>query len=112
MTSDGAITKDGEKMKSIHQQLKKLYGTTVWDTKRVCKPYVNIGLLEKELRESPYWETKSADEIIIAIKTLNENYLKTLKNNTNMTLYTKIVKSGGFSLQYKTAKAKWVRELF
>lgn len=111
MVIDGKIDPDGEKLKQIKTILKEKYGYVIWDDIKVTKPYVNTKLLDAELKNSKFFNNKTANEIIIAIEEQNINYAMVLKT-TNKTEYNKMVTLGGFVLQCRTPKAKWVQTLF
>lgn len=111
MIVDGKIAPDGEKLKQIKTTLKEKYGYTIWDDIKITKPYVNTKILDTELKNSSFFHNKTADEIIAAIQEQNDNYALVLKN-TNKTEYNKMMGLGGFVLQCRTPKAKWVQTLF
>lgn len=111
MVQDGQLASDGIKLRTILEQLKKMYGHKVWDAKKIVKPYVNIGLLNEELCKSTFLKCKSIDEILLAIKERNDVVLKDLKLNDSKA-YKEVIEQGGFCLHYKEPKAKWVRTLF
>ncbi len=111
MVVNGKIDPDGEKLKQIKIILKEKYGTRIWDDIKVTKPYVNTKLLDTELKNSKFFQTKTAKEIIAAIEEQNNNYSMALKDS-NKTEYNKMMDLGGFVLQCRTPKAKWVQTLF
>jgi hypothetical protein len=67
--------------------------------------------LDAELKNSKFFDTKTAEQICLSIEEQNNNYAVVLKN-TNKTEYNKMMDLGGFMLQCKTPKAKWVQTLF
>jgi len=111
MVTDGKIDKDGEKLKQIKTMLKEKYGYKVWDDSKTPCPYVNTKLLDTELKKAAYFNNKTVDEIITAIEEQNNDYIKVLRNE-NKANYNKMINDGGFALQYKYPKARWVQKLF
>lgn len=111
MVKDGKIDPDGEKLKQIRIRLRERYGYEIWDDNKSIRPYVNVKLMDEELKNSKFFQIKTIDEIIAAIEEQNDNYAVVLRN-TNRTDYNKAVQKGGFVLQYKEAKARWIRTLF
>lgn len=88
--------------------LKKEYGTKIWDDKKQTKPYIQTALLKKELKTTTWFHTKTAQQIMDVIKMKNENYFKTLTVQEQL----EVNQNGGFCLQYKDPKARWVKTLF
>lgn len=72
---------------------------------------MNTKVLDTELKNSKFFNNKSVDEIILAIEEQNTNYALVLKN-TNKSEYNKMIELGGFVLQCRNHKAKWVQTLF
>ena len=111
MVVDGKIDPDGEKLKQIKNSLKERYGYIIWDDQKQLKPYINTKCLNGELKNCKFFKIKTADEIINAIEKKNKNYSVVLKN-INKVEYDNMIKLGGFVLQCKDPKARWVRTLF
>jgi hypothetical protein len=109
MVENGNINTNGLMLKQIHQQLKQLYNCKIWDDKKVAKPYVNLNILDEELKDSKLLETKTVAEIIKAIQSKNNSYKKTLDKD----LLSQIEQNcAGFCLQYTQPKVRWIRTLF
>lgn len=111
MVKDGKIDSDGEKLRQIKIKLKEKYGHEIWDDVKVLKPYVNTKLLDEELKNSKFFHIKTAEEFIATIEEQNTNYAMVLKN-TNKSDYDRYTQKGGFVLQHRTPKARWVQTLF
>jgi translation initiation factor 1 (eIF-1/SUI1) len=111
MVTDGKIDLDGVKLKQIKTILKEKYGYKIWDDIKTPCPYVNTKALDMEFKNCKYFHIKTVDEIISAIEEQNNNYSLVLKN-TNKVKYNTMINDGGFSLQYRDPKARWVRTLF
>lgn len=111
MVVNGKIDPDGEKLKQIKTILKEKYGYVIWDDIKVTKPYINTKLLDEEFRSSKFFHEKTVDEIISSIKEQNDNYALSLRD-TNKVEYNKMMGLGGFVLQCRTPKAKWIQKLF
>ena len=111
MVIDGKIDQQGPKLKQIKTILKEKYGYKIWDDIKVTCPSVNTKLLDNELKNSDFFKHKTVDEIITAIEEQNNNYVKVLKDKNKAT-YNKMINDGGFALQYRDPKARWVQKLF
>jgi hypothetical protein len=108
LTQHGDLDEDGPKLKEIHKLLKEKYGDEVWHDKKIAKPYVNLKLLDTEFKKYGFFKSKSVGEIIKAVVQKNHVYKKTLSK----TDLVEVENFGGFCLQYKKPKARWVEELF
>ncbi|HSW76507.1 MAG TPA: hypothetical protein VLG50_05655 [Candidatus Saccharimonadales bacterium] len=111
MVKDGQIDPDGAKLREIKTLLKQSYKSKIWDDQKVTKPYVNTKLLDQELKTSLFFQTKTTIDIVNKIKEQNDHYALVLKDQ-NLQEYKKMMELGGFVLQCKEPKAKWVRCLF
>ena len=111
MVTDGKIDLDGVKLKQIKIILKDKYGYKIWDDVKTPCPYVNTKALDLEFKNCKYFQIKTVDEIISAIEEQNNNYTLVLKNKDKVK-YNTMINDGGFSLQYRDPKARWVRTLF
>ena len=72
---------------------------------------VNTKSLDKEVKNSIFFKEKSVDEIIARIEEHNNNYAIKLQIDSKKD-YTKAIELGGFVLQYREPKARWVKTLF
>ena len=108
MTENGQLVEEGHKLKQLHVQLKNSYGSKIFHTKNMKKPYINLKCLDDELKLQKWFDKKSVQEIMNEIKIHNDDYFKVVDK-----IDVKEIKdNGGFCLQYRDPKARWIRTLF